>query len=476
MVPLSHRIITSSNDNKPFTSANQAAINTEAVVALSSTQSSTQTSTINSKNTTLSNRILPPWRQTCTNSHPPTSQTPQGSTQTTKVAIIPPNHTATRAVAVHPITTPPNKLSRTHPQPTATTSTTTSRISRRLTPSPNNNSATTTKMSMPIILGSSNSNLWPRLMMSRVLAGIALGGVAARVVAAEVAITTEAAVEIAGEAPAITTITTTATEAVSCNNSSSNLAVALSPTRHRSKWSTMGHLEATSTETAATTATIIKESSFATATPSTPPQIRLKRSTISISSRCSHISSITTSRPPGISSKTTTSAVPATTISQPSRRRNMITINHIRIAVINMICQPSRQKLLRIGRRRFRIPLEEGTFRAMRTPGSTNATIIWVVKVRPEAAAVFTPLRRRPSSSTTASIIISNSSSLPFTAVTVAATNESSTTRRHPPKHQLRPTSTTTAAATTSRAGSNIPPLLTMPPTPHQQTLQPTRP
>ena len=137
-------------------------------------------------------------------------------------------------------------------------------------------------------------------------------------------------------------------------------------------------LEATSTETAATTT---KGSSFATVTPSTPPHTRLKRSIPTISNRCS----IATSHPPPgiISSKVITSAVVATTISpQPSRPRSssMITINRSRMAVITMICRPSRQKLPRIGRRRFRIPLEEGTFKAMRTPGSTNATIIWVVE------------------------------------------------------------------------------------------------
>ena len=69
--------------------------------------------------------------------------------------------------------------------------------------------------------------------MSQAVAGIALEGVAARVVAVEA---TEAAVETAGEAPATTnTITTIATEAVSCYSSSSKLAVALSSIRHRSR-------------------------------------------------------------------------------------------------------------------------------------------------------------------------------------------------------------------------------------------------
>ena len=223
VLPLSHLIITSSKDNKPFTNATQATISTVA----SSTQLNTQTSTIKRKNTTLSSLIPPPCRQTFSNLT--TSQAPHQGTPTTKAATIHRPNLATRAVAVHP-TTAPHKLSRTPYPQTIQTSTTTSRISH-LTPSQNNNS---TKMSMHIIHGS-NSNLLRRLRirMSRAVTGIALEGVAARVVAAEA---TEAAVETAGEAPATTnTITTIATEAVSCYSSSSKLAVALSSIRHRSR-------------------------------------------------------------------------------------------------------------------------------------------------------------------------------------------------------------------------------------------------
>ena len=198
----------------------------------------------------------------------------------------------------------------------------------------------------------------------------------------------------------------------------------------------MGHLEAT-TETAATTITS-KGSNSATATPSTQPHSRLKRSTtININSN-----SITTSRLPGISSSQTTTSA-ATTIFQPRRlhRRSMITINRSnQTAVITMICQPYPQKLLHTDRSHFHI-LDRGTFRAMRTPGSINATIIWqVVEV-----AVFIPHRQRTSRCRIISIII-NSSSLHITAVT----KESSTTKLNLPKHQrLR----STIAAETPRVG-----------------------